>query len=176
MPSKRLNVRSPFIAWVNSSAASLTIFTLLSWFCSILNCAACTEGLAISVPTTLSKWSASGSEKLPAPQYISSKSPESGFTQSSAHSIMLQFTSALGWVKLFSMCLNMNSLPLTGKRSITKSLSIISFCFLARPMMFTFGKWASSFAFNSFAASCHFSSSWRWYKRLMTSSPDSAER
>ncbi|CSC84927.1 Uncharacterised protein [Vibrio cholerae] len=51
------------------------ICTLPIWFAAILNCAASTEGLANSVASTRSKFCANASEKLPLPQYSSSKSP-----------------------------------------------------------------------------------------------------
>ena len=44
----------------------------------------------------------SAMEKLPLPQYSSNKSPCEPWVQSIAHSNILQFTAALGWVKLFS--------------------------------------------------------------------------
>lgn len=61
---KWLNVCLFFIVWVNFLVVSFMIFILLSWFCLILNCVVCIEGLVILVFIILLKWSVSGSEKL----------------------------------------------------------------------------------------------------------------
>ena len=68
MPFKRLNLRTPFIACVNSSADIRTICKLFTPFAEILDCAAATEGLATSVANTLRKFCAKAIEKLPLPQ------------------------------------------------------------------------------------------------------------
>ncbi|MNE68935.1 hypothetical protein D3C80_1646260 [compost metagenome] len=78
------------------------ICTLSILLAAMLYCAAATEGLAISVANTRSKLRARASEKLPLPQYSSSRSPFAPWVTFSAHSSICTFMAALGWVKLFS--------------------------------------------------------------------------